>query len=72
MYLNWTGTHKGVFQGIPPTDKSITIRSADLYRVENGKIGTLGCSGLLEFATAASGLTIMFEDSCYTKILVAG
>ena len=38
VYLNWTGTHKGVFQGIPPTDTPITIRSADLYRIENGKI----------------------------------
>ncbi|MDQ6862332.1 MAG: ester cyclase [Thermoproteota archaeon] len=38
VYLNWTGNHKGVFQGIPPTDKPITIRSADLYRIENSKI----------------------------------
>jgi predicted ester cyclase len=38
VYLNWTGTRKGVFQGIPPIDKPITIRSADLYRIDNGKI----------------------------------
>jgi predicted ester cyclase len=31
--LNFTGTHKGEFQGIPPTNKK-NIRSADLYRIE--------------------------------------
>jgi hypothetical protein len=30
--------HKGEFQGIPPTDKSVNIRSADLYKFENGII----------------------------------
>ena len=38
VYLNWTGIHKGVFQGIPPTGKPITVRFANLYRIENGKI----------------------------------
>ena len=38
VYLNWTGTQKGVFQEMPPTDRAVTIRSADLYRIENGKI----------------------------------
>ena len=38
VYLNFTGTHKGEFQGIPPTNKKINIRSADLYRIENEKI----------------------------------
>src|SRR5215216_887022 len=35
VYLNFTGTHKGEFQGIPPTNKPVNIRSADLYRVED-------------------------------------
>jgi steroid delta-isomerase-like uncharacterized protein len=38
VYLNFTGTHKGEFQGIPPTNKKVNIRSADLYRIENEKI----------------------------------
>src|SRR2546430_8145306 len=38
VFLNFTGTHKGEFQGIPPTNKKINIRSADLYRIENEKI----------------------------------
>jgi steroid delta-isomerase-like uncharacterized protein len=38
VFLNFTGTHKGEYQGIPPTNKKINIRSADLYRIENEKI----------------------------------
>jgi steroid delta-isomerase-like uncharacterized protein len=38
VFLNFTGTHKGEFQGFPPTNKPVKIRSADLYRIENGKI----------------------------------
>jgi predicted ester cyclase len=38
VFLNFTGTHKGEFQGVPPTNKKINIRSADLYRIENEKI----------------------------------
>jgi predicted ester cyclase len=38
VYLNFTGTHRGEFQGIPPTNKKANIRSADLYRIENEKI----------------------------------
>jgi steroid delta-isomerase-like uncharacterized protein len=35
VFLNFTGTHKGEFQGIPPTSKKINIRSADLYKIED-------------------------------------
>ena len=38
VFLNFTGTYKGEFQGMPPTNKKINIRSADLYRIENEKI----------------------------------
>ena len=38
VFLNFTGTHKGIFQGRPPTNKTVKIRSADLYKVENEKI----------------------------------
>ena len=38
VFLNFTGTHKGEFQGRPPTNKQVTTRSADLYRIENEKI----------------------------------
>ena len=34
-FLNFTGTHKGEFQGIPPTNKKINLRSADLYKLED-------------------------------------
>jgi predicted ester cyclase len=34
-FLNGSGTHKGEFHGIPPTNKQVSIRSADLYKIEN-------------------------------------
>jgi steroid delta-isomerase-like uncharacterized protein len=33
-----TGTHKGEFMGVPPSDKSFEIESVDIIRVENGKV----------------------------------
>jgi predicted ester cyclase len=38
VFLHGSGTHKGEFHGIPPTNKSVNIRSADLYRIESGVI----------------------------------
>jgi predicted ester cyclase len=38
VFLNFTGSHKGQFEGMSPTNKPVIIRSADLYRLENGKI----------------------------------
>jgi steroid delta-isomerase-like uncharacterized protein len=38
VFLSFTGTHKGEFQGVPSTNKPVNIRSADLYRIENEKI----------------------------------
>jgi predicted ester cyclase len=38
VFLNFTGTHKGEFQGVPPRNKPVNIRSADLYRIENKRI----------------------------------
>lgn len=33
--LNGSGTHKGEFHGIRPTNKQVNIRSSDLYKIEN-------------------------------------
>jgi predicted ester cyclase len=38
VFLNFTGTHKGEYHERPPTNKQVTTRSADLYRIENEKI----------------------------------
>jgi predicted ester cyclase len=38
IFLNFTGTHQGEYEGMPPTNKPVKIRSADLYRIENNKI----------------------------------
>jgi steroid delta-isomerase-like uncharacterized protein len=39
VFLNWTGTHKGEFQGIPATNKPINLRTADLFQMDsNGTI----------------------------------
>ena len=32
-----TATHKGTFRGFPPTGKSFSYRTVDIWRVENGK-----------------------------------
>ena len=37
-FLNGSGTQQGEFQGMPPTNKPVNIRSADLYRIEKGII----------------------------------
>lgn len=38
VFLNFTGTHKGQYEGVPSTNKRVSNRSADLYRIENNKI----------------------------------
>jgi predicted ester cyclase len=38
VFLNGSGTHKGEFLGIPPTNKLVNIRSAELYKIENERI----------------------------------
>ena len=38
IFLNGSGTHQGEFQGMAPTYKRVNIRSADLYKIENGII----------------------------------
>jgi steroid delta-isomerase-like uncharacterized protein len=35
VFLNWTGTHKGEFEGIPATNKTVNLRTADLFRIDN-------------------------------------
>lgn len=41
VFTNTTGTHEGEFifaPGVPPTGEEISFRTADLYRIEGGKI----------------------------------
>ena len=38
VFLNGSGTHKGEFHGIPPTNKLVNIRSSELYKIVNGRI----------------------------------
>jgi predicted SnoaL-like aldol condensation-catalyzing enzyme len=38
VFLNGSGIHKEKFHGVKPTNKLVNIRSADLYRVEEGII----------------------------------
>lgn len=35
--LTLTGTHKGMFNGIPPTGKKFEIQAIDVWRYDNGK-----------------------------------
>lgn len=36
----WTGvvTHRGIFQGIPPTGKRISVCGINMYKIEDGRI----------------------------------
>lgn len=34
----FTGTHKGDFQGIPPTGKQVKVKYIDIWRVADGKM----------------------------------
>src|SRR5205814_1904127 len=40
VVVRWTssGTHKGVFMGMPPNGKSYTIAGIDIYRIEGGRL----------------------------------
>ena len=38
IFLIGSGTHKGEFRGTPATNKSVNIKSADLYKIEVGII----------------------------------
>ena len=35
---SWTGTHTGMFLGIAPTGRQVTVTGISIYRVANGKI----------------------------------
>jgi predicted ester cyclase len=35
---SWTGTHTGVYRGIPPTGRQVTVTGTTIYRLEDGKI----------------------------------
>ena len=36
--ITFTGTHKGEFMGIAPTDKKVTTEMVDIFRIANGKL----------------------------------
>jgi steroid delta-isomerase-like uncharacterized protein len=36
-FTTWRGTHGGEFMGMPPTHRPVTIRTADLFRIADGR-----------------------------------
>jgi predicted SnoaL-like aldol condensation-catalyzing enzyme len=38
VFLNWNGTHKGEFQGMPATNNPITMKTAHTFRIEEGMV----------------------------------
>jgi C-1 hydroxylase len=38
VLLTYTGTHKGDFMGLSPTEKKITSKAVDIYRIVDGKL----------------------------------
>lgn len=37
----WTGTHKGEFKGIPPTNKKVTVWEIEIDRIADGKFAEI-------------------------------
>ena len=35
-FMRWHGTHRGPLFGFPPSNKEIVIRTAEIFRIENG------------------------------------
>jgi steroid delta-isomerase-like uncharacterized protein len=51
------GTHQGVFMGVPPTGKKISVQALNIYRLSNGKIlEELGQPDLLGLLQQIGGL----------------
>jgi predicted ester cyclase len=38
LRYTFTGTHKGAFMGVPPTNKKITVWALEIDRIVNGKL----------------------------------
>jgi steroid delta-isomerase-like uncharacterized protein len=36
--VNFTGTHTGTFQDVPPTNRRVTFTTIDIYRIEGDRI----------------------------------
>lgn len=63
VFLNWTGTHKGEFQGKMPTDKPITMRTAHLFRIEDGKIENREVSDTLDLLRQIGAITFNYTSN---------
>lgn len=52
VWVTGTGTHTGDFQGIPPTNRSVTVTGVGMGRIEGGRIAEAWASydalGLLQ------------------------
>ncbi|MES2296638.1 MAG: ester cyclase [Pseudomonadota bacterium] len=38
VFVSWSGTHDGTLRGYPATGKKVQVRTADMYRIADGKI----------------------------------
>ena len=55
--LNWSGTHKGEFFGVPPTGTRATVTEMHMFRIADGKVverwGEWDALGLMQQLGAA-------------------
>lgn len=66
-FLNGSGTHEGEFRGIQPTKKQVNIRSADLYKIENGII--TGHWDVVDQLNLLKQTGVLFSDNAEREIM---
>jgi predicted ester cyclase len=62
-FLSIIGTHTGLYKGLQPTNKQMQIRSADLYKIENGKIAAhRDVVNILDLLTQTGAITYKYTS----------
>jgi hypothetical protein len=62
---HWSGTHRGSFRGIPPTERSLTNSGVAIFRLHGGKVVSAALEtdrlGFLQSIGVVPGNDVLFE-----------
>ena len=58
MYSTWSGTHRGPFMGIAPTERHISFAHLYLFTLQDGKV--------TEYAAVRDDLTMLRQLGAFT------